>query len=119
MQYWKPDGAFFVGDCIPFCHDGVYHLFYLLDENHHQGLGGMGGHQWAHATTSDLVHWQHHPLALAIDEEWERSICTGTPYFHDGRLLTLEDTVEFFNLILELKLNGDEKSSLVAFLRQL
>lgn len=85
MQYWKPEGAFFVGDCIPFWHDGVYHLFYLLDENHHQGLGGMGGHQWAHATTSDLVHWQHHPLALAIDEEWERSICTGTPFFHDGR----------------------------------
>ena len=85
MQYWKPEGAFFVGDCIPFWHDGVYHLFYLLDENHHQGLGGMGGHQWAHATTSDLVHWQHHPLALAIDEDWERSICTGTPFFHDGR----------------------------------
>ncbi len=85
MQYWKPDGAFFVGDCIPFWHDGVYHLFYLLDENHHHGLAGMGGHQWAHATTSDLVHWEHHPLALAIDEEWERSICTGTPFFHDGR----------------------------------
>ena len=33
MQYWKPEGAFFVGDCIPFWHDGVYHLFYLLDEN--------------------------------------------------------------------------------------
>jgi beta-fructofuranosidase len=85
MQYWKPEGAFFVGDCIPFWHDGLYHLFYLLDENHHQGLGGMGGHQWAHATTSDLVHWRHHPLALAIDEDFERSICTGTPFFHDGR----------------------------------
>ncbi len=31
------------------------------------------------------------------------------PYLHGGRLLTLEDTVEFFNLILELKLSGQEK----------
>jgi cytochrome c peroxidase len=48
-----------------------------------------------------------------------RGIKESPPYFHDGRLLTLEDTVEFFNLILELRLNGSEKSNLVAFLRQL
>jgi cytochrome c peroxidase len=41
------------------------------------------------------------------------------PYLHDGRLLTLEDAVEFFNLILETNLTGEEKSDLVAFLRQL
>ena len=35
---------------------------------------------------------------------------TRLPYFHDGRLLTLEDTVEFFNLVLELKLNQEEKA---------
>ena len=33
-----------------------------------------------------------------------RGIKESPPYFHDGRLLTLEDTVEFFNLILETKL---------------
>jgi hypothetical protein len=33
--------------------------------------------------------------------------------------LTLEDTVEFFNLVLELKLTAREKEALVAFLRQL
>lgn len=38
---------------------------------------------------------------------------------HDDRLLTLDDTVEFFNLILELKLNDQEKKDLVAFLRTL
>jgi cytochrome c peroxidase len=48
-----------------------------------------------------------------------RGIKDSPPYFHDGRLLTLEDTVEFFNLILETKLSADEKKSLVAFLRQL
>jgi hypothetical protein len=35
---------------------------------------------------------------------------------HDGRLLTLEDTVEFFNLILELKLTREEKADLVAYM---
>ncbi len=48
-----------------------------------------------------------------------RGIKDSPPYFHDGRLLTLEDTVEFFNLVLELKLDKQEKESLVAFLRQL
>jgi cytochrome c peroxidase len=48
-----------------------------------------------------------------------RGIKESPPYLHDGRLLTLEDTVEFFNLVLELKLNEQEKSDLVAFLRAL
>jgi cytochrome c peroxidase len=48
-----------------------------------------------------------------------RGIKESPPYLHDGRLLTLEDTVEFFNLILELKLNEREKRDLVAFLRVL
>jgi cytochrome c peroxidase len=48
-----------------------------------------------------------------------RGIKESPPYFHDGRLLTLEDTVEFFNLVLEAKLTGEEKQQLVAFLRQL
>jgi cytochrome c peroxidase len=48
-----------------------------------------------------------------------RGIKESPPYFHDGRLLTLEDTVEFFNLVLELKLTSQERSDLVAFMRQL
>jgi hypothetical protein len=38
---------------------------------------------------------------------------------HDGRLLTLDDTVEFFNLILGTRLTAQEKQDLVAFLRAL
>lgn len=45
-----------------------------------------------------------------------RGIKESPPYLHDGRLLTLDDTVEFFNLVLELKLTADEKSELVDFL---
>jgi cytochrome c peroxidase len=48
-----------------------------------------------------------------------RGVKDSPPYMHDGRLLTLEDTVEFFNLIDELKLTPQEKQDLVAFLRAL
>jgi cytochrome c peroxidase len=48
-----------------------------------------------------------------------RGIKDTPPYLHDGRLLTLEDTVEFFNLVLETKLTAEEKKDLVAFLRVL
>lgn len=48
-----------------------------------------------------------------------RGIKDTPTYFHDGRLLTLEDTVEFFNLILATGLNEREKADLVAFMRQL
>ena len=45
-----------------------------------------------------------------------RGIKDSPPYFHDGRLLTLEDTIEFFNLILEDHLTQGEKDDLLAFL---
>ncbi|WOH50360.1 cytochrome B6 [Bradyrhizobium sp. sBnM-33] len=45
-----------------------------------------------------------------------RGIKDSPPYFHDGRLLTLADTVEFFNLVLGLKLTQEEKDSLVAYM---
>ncbi len=48
-----------------------------------------------------------------------RGIKDSPPYLHDGRLLTLEDTVEFFNLVLGTGLTGMEKTDLVAFLREL
>jgi cytochrome c peroxidase len=48
-----------------------------------------------------------------------RGIKESPPYLHDGRLLTLEDTVEFFNIIQQLKLTPQEKKDLVAFLRVL
>jgi cytochrome c peroxidase len=46
-----------------------------------------------------------------------RGIKESPPYLHDGRCLTLEDTVEFFNLVLELRLTEEEKRALAAFLR--
>ena len=48
-----------------------------------------------------------------------RGIKDSPPYMHDRRLLTLEDTVEFFNQIQELKLTGQEKKDIVNFMRAL
>jgi cytochrome c peroxidase len=45
-----------------------------------------------------------------------RGIKDSPPYLHDGRLLTLADTVEFFNLVLGLKLTQPEKDDLVAYM---
>ena len=48
-----------------------------------------------------------------------RGIKDSPPYLHDGRLLTLDDTVEFFNLVLSAKLTSTEKQDLLQFLRAL
>jgi cytochrome c peroxidase len=48
-----------------------------------------------------------------------RGIKESPPYLHDRRLLTLEDTVEFFNLVLGVKLTEQEKTDLVHFMRAL
>ena len=45
-----------------------------------------------------------------------RGIKDSPPYLHDGRLLTLADTVEFFNLVLQLNLAAEDKQALVAYL---
>ncbi|HWZ49895.1 MAG TPA: hypothetical protein VNW54_00370 [Granulicella sp.] len=45
-----------------------------------------------------------------------RGIKDTPPYLQDGRLLTLDDTVEYFNLILGTKLTDAEKKDLVAFM---
>jgi cytochrome c peroxidase len=45
-----------------------------------------------------------------------RGIKDSPPYLHDGRLITLADTVEFFNLVLGLKLTQEEKDALVAYM---
>lgn len=48
-----------------------------------------------------------------------RGIKDSPPYLHDDRLMTLDDTVEFFNLVLGTNLSKQEKEDLVAFMQQL
>ena len=74
------------------------------------------------------LHWRRiygKSAAVALGAVAGSSLLLGAsqvarpPYFHDGRLLTLEDTVEFFDLVLELKLTPEEKHNLVEFMRRL
>ncbi|MGO8747011.1 MAG: LamG-like jellyroll fold domain-containing protein [Thermoguttaceae bacterium] len=85
IQYWKPRGYnAWAGDCMPFYHDGTFHLFYLFDRHHHGSKWGQGAHQYAHALSKDLVHWEHHPLAIPIVEQWECSMGTCDCIWHNG-----------------------------------
>ena len=63
-------------------------------------------------TVNDLVTLPDGPIKTFT----LRGIKDSPPYLHDGRLMTLADTVEFFNLVLGTKLTKPEKESLVAYL---
>jgi hypothetical protein len=85
LQYWRPRGFnTFVGDCMPAYYDGEFHLHYLFDRHHGDSKWGMGAHQFAHASSKDLVHWAHHPKTVTITEQWECSNGTGTVVPHGG-----------------------------------
>ncbi|MPZ46549.1 MAG: cytochrome B6 [Betaproteobacteria bacterium] len=69
--------------------------------------------------TPEVINGQKNGADGPIKTFTLRGIKDSPPYLHDGRLLTLEDTVEFFNMVLQLKLTTEEKQSLVAYMRQL
>jgi cytochrome c peroxidase len=96
---------------------------------------GKGRCAECHAPRQDFLDHQMHDLAterffksgLTVNDQillpdgpiktfTLRGIKDSPPYLHDGRLLTLDDSVEFFNLVLGLKLNAAEKESLVAYM---
>jgi cytochrome c peroxidase len=64
-----------------------------------------------------MIAGQYNIADGAIKSFTLRGIKDSPPYHHDGRLLTLEDTVEFFNLVTGIRLTEQEKEDLVAFLR--
>ncbi len=88
-----------------------------------------------HPPATAFTNHQMHDLKLErfyepeiVSDHWQtpdgpiksftlRGIKDSPPYHHDGRLMTLEDTVEFFNLVLQLKLTQREKEALVAYMR--
>ena len=75
---WRPEDKVYVGDCMPYCFNGEYHVLYLKDRHHHKSKWGLGAHQWEHISTNDFVTWHIHPMAVAIDSPDEGSICTGS-----------------------------------------
>ncbi|MBR5869218.1 MAG: hypothetical protein IKZ21_07200 [Clostridia bacterium] len=75
---WKPEGEVYVGDCMPYCADGRYHVLYLKDRHRHHSKWHKGAHQWEHLSTDDLRTFRIHPMAVPIDDPEEGSICTGS-----------------------------------------
>lgn len=68
---------------------------------------------------AEVINGQNNGAEGPIKTFTLRGIKDSPPYLHDGRLLTLEDTVEFFSLVLQLRLSAEEKQSLVAYMNAL
>jgi len=85
--------------------------FYLDDKMHDLKAGRF--------YEAEMVNGQYNVWDGPIKTFTLRGIKDSPPYLHDGRCLTLEDTVEFFNLVTGVNLTEDEKEALVAFMRQL
>ena len=48
-------------------HDGRYHLYYQYNPN----AASHGDMSWGHASSTDLVSWEHHPVALMCTDDEE------------------------------------------------
>lgn len=93
MQYWRPRGHNTrAGDCMPFFHDGEFHLYFLVVRRNHHGKwqSGHGGLEIWHSSTKDLVRWVHHPVAIPISEQYEMWWGTGSFVYHEGTYYTLQ-----------------------------
>ena len=98
MQYYRPRGHNSkAGDCFPLFHDGTYHLFYLILRRnmHSKWDGAHGGLEIFHASTRDLVHWKHHPVAVPISEQWEAWNGTGNTIYHNGKFRMFYPTPDY------------------------
>lgn len=62
-------------------YNGKYHMFY----QYHPYESKWGPMHWGHAVSSDLLHWEYLPAALAPDEAYDQDGC------FSGSALTLPD----------------------------
>jgi len=81
---FDPNGALFW--------KGRYHLFYILQDPRLKTGPEFwqAGHCWGHASSADLLHWTHHPVALAPDSSGpEAAIYSGCALINKEGVPTL------------------------------
>ncbi|SEI13995.1 beta-fructofuranosidase [Halobacillus karajensis] len=73
-------------------HQGTYHLFYQF----HPYSEDWGPMHWGHATSKDLVNWDHQPVALAPSEDYDKGkpdegygCFSGSAVVKDDRLILI------------------------------
>ncbi|NIF46308.1 glycoside hydrolase family 32 protein [Enterobacter sp. Ap-1006] len=66
-------------------HNGLYHAFY----QHHPFDENWGPMHWGHATSRDMVRWEHQPIALAPGDEWDLDGCFSGSAVDDNGVLSL------------------------------
>ncbi len=67
----------------PIYYEGEYHLFYQYNPTDWH----WGNLHWGHATSKDLLHWDHKPIALYPAHDRGESHCySGCSYVKDGKL---------------------------------
>ena len=80
-------------------HDGTYHMFY----QYHPYDSHWGPMHWGHAVSTDLLHWEYLPAALAPDEIYDRDGC------FSGSAITLPDgrqLLMYTGVVKERQANG-------------
>ena len=86
IQYYTPFGFnTWVGDVVPFCWKGRYHIFYLFDRRHHGSRRGKGAHEFWHLSTGDFKDWIDHGAVFELEEPWQ-SVGTGNAFAFRGKL---------------------------------
>lgn len=64
---------------------GAYHLFY----QYHPYNAKWGPMHWGHAKSSDLIHWEHLPVALVPDQDYDQAGCFSGTALVVGETLVL------------------------------
>ncbi len=88
VYHFRPPSGWMNDVNGPLLHNGYYHVFYQLNPFHTDARYGT---HWAHARSTDLVRWEHLPLAIwPSTEAGETSCYSGTAAINrDGQPVIL------------------------------
>ncbi|KJE94857.1 hypothetical protein CAOG_08887 [Capsaspora owczarzaki ATCC 30864] len=74
--------------------NGLYHLFYQCNPNN----PWWGDMHWCHAVSTDLLHWEHLPIALYPDQDYDANgVFSGSATILDGGMPVLMYTAVDMN----------------------